>query len=252
MRPSSATSRSTASRPSGWLEVTSIAGCPALITTYVEGARATPDVDTLRRLGDLLGRLHTMPPGALSRPAGVLHHWAPDGGGCDAGRAAAHRWLDAAEQRVTGDDRARLAALRARIDAADDFADLPTAVLHADFSHDNTIATPTGELVAVDWSGSGIGPRVCSVLTLLSLAVFRNPAGPDLALVDAALAGYREHVRLTTEEVDRMCGAMRHGDPVGDAFGVGVGYAQLVFVVAAWSQPNRVRDELIERVYSST
>lgn len=230
------------------VEVTAIEGCPALVTTFVEGAKATPDPETVRALGDLLGRLHTMPVPEGLRPAGVLHHWAPDGGGVEAGKASAHRWLDVAAERVQGDDVARLDALRARVDGMDDLAGLPRAVLHPDFSHDNAIAGP----VLVDWSGAGEGARVHGLMTLLLLAVFRNPSGPQPALADAALAGYREHVQLTDEEVERVGASMRYGDPIGDAFGVGAGFAQLIFVVSAWQQPNRMMDLVVERLRQSS
>ncbi|HYD09637.1 MAG TPA: phosphotransferase, partial [Acidimicrobiales bacterium] len=228
------------------VEIAEIEDCPVLVTAHVDAPKATPDVDTLRSLGDLLGRLHTMPVGDVDRPAGVLHHWAPDGGGIDAGIDVAQRWLDRVEPK--GDDVARLDALRSRLDRKDTFADLPSALCHPDYSHDNALAGP----VLVDWSGGGVGPRVHGVLTLLLLALFRNPAGVRLDLVDAALTGYREHVQLTAEEVDRMTAAMRYGDPVNDAFGVALGHAQLIHVVAGWDRPNKVMDEIVERVYSST
>ena len=57
-----------------------------------------------------------------------------------------------------------------------------------------------GIRVFVDWAGAGTGPRLASLAGLLHSAGPRH--APD------ALAGYREHVGLTSEELDRAEGVL--------------------------------------------
>jgi Phosphotransferase enzyme family len=172
----------------------------------------------LARLGAVLGRLQTIPagPGALARPGGAWHHLAD--GRPSAEVAAAQQLLADAAPRFAPDsagrpsafaavppDFADLAAERAayqalceRVAALDSGDGLPEALLHPDFVLANVVATPDG-MILVDWSGAGRGPRAWSLAFFLYAEGIKDPRR-----VDVVLAGYRRHVTLTPEELDRL------------------------------------------------
>jgi hypothetical protein len=59
-----------------------------------------------------------------------------------------------------------------------------------------------GNLAIIGWSGSGRGPRLPALSWLLSLT------WEQADHVEAIACGYREHVQLTDEELDRLAGVM--------------------------------------------
>jgi Ser/Thr protein kinase RdoA (MazF antagonist) len=156
----------------------------------------------LAGLGAVLGRLHTVPAGsgALSRPGGAWHHLA-DGRPSAEVAAAGQLLADEAGRFLAADsaaERTAYQALCARVAALDAGDGLPEALTHPDFVLSNVVATADG-MVLVDWSGTGRGPRAWS------LAFFLYAEGmKDLRRVDVVLAGYRGHVTLTPEELDRL------------------------------------------------
>ena len=171
----------------------------------------------LRQLGDLLGRLHTLPPGraAASRPGGAWHHLA-EGLPSDE-IAAAVRLLDTGAHRFDGAEQQAFGQLRAEVAALDSADGLPAAFTHPDFVLANVVATENG-LVIVDWAGAGIGPRVWSLAFLLYAEGAR-----DLRRADLVLAGYRRHVDLTDAELDRLAAIMVARPLVLTAWAVGIG-----------------------------
>jgi Ser/Thr protein kinase RdoA (MazF antagonist) len=54
-------------------------------------------------------------------------------------------------------------------------------------------------MVLVDWAGTGRGPRLWSLAFLLYAEAAKEPRRAG-----AVLLGYREHVTLETEELDRL------------------------------------------------
>jgi Ser/Thr protein kinase RdoA (MazF antagonist) len=221
-------------------------GHAVLVTEHIEGIGAQRSVDAVGDLGDLLGRLHTLAglPRAVARPAGALHYWNPDGGGLREDLGTAMSWLEDAGGRFPSSDRPRYDALRARVADAEDGNDLPQAFVHPDFQPGNAIASPTDGLVLFDWTGAGVGPRVSSLGDLLSLSVSRATLGPNLELVDAAVAGYRTHVELEPEELDRLAPLMRARDAVLDCFYFGIGVKGLPELAKDWA----AKDELTEAI----
>jgi Ser/Thr protein kinase RdoA (MazF antagonist) len=192
-------------------------GRGVLVTEFVSGSPARGDFETLTALGDVLGRLHSMPcdSGAAGREAGSLHHWSPWGGLPSADIAEALSWLAQAEANVAADQRPAFEAFRDAVAAADPCDDLPRALIHPDYHLGNVIATADGRLVLVDWTGAGRGPRIISLALFLGLSVRRNPGGPGLG---AIIAGYRRHVRLEPEELARLAGAIRKPRLIFEAF----------------------------------
>jgi Ser/Thr protein kinase RdoA (MazF antagonist) len=153
----------------------------------------------LRHLGGLLGRLHTLDTSdtaAAARPGGAWHHLAD--GLPTAEIAAAGRMLAEAAPRIPGAERAAFDALRAEVDTLDAAEGLPEGRIHPDFVLVNVVATPGG-MVLVDWAGAGRGPRLWSLAFLLYAEAAKEPRRAG-----AVLLGYREHVTLEAEELDRL------------------------------------------------
>ncbi len=188
------------------------------MTEHVDGVLPDGSARTLHDLGELLGRLQSLPggSGAVLRAAGSLHHWSPKGGGPREDLAVALRWLDDAERLVPAHHWSLYDSLRAQVARTDDGHDLPHAFVHPDFHRGNVIATPDAGLVVVDWTGAGRGPRITALGVLLHTAVAKKypgdpPGSPDLGRVDAVVAGYRRHVRLEVDELARLADALRIG-----------------------------------------
>jgi Ser/Thr protein kinase RdoA (MazF antagonist) len=195
-------------------------GQAVLVTEFVAGvppaarASAIRENGGLRRLGEMLGQLHSLPEGggAAARPGGAWHHLA-DGPPGDEIRAA-RALLAACEDRVRPGDRPHYDLLRSELADADAGDGLPEALIHPDFVLANVIASPHRGMVIVDWTGAGRGPRAWPLAFLLYAQAARNP--PRARLV---LEGYRRRVSLEPEEIDRIPALM----PVRAA------------VLAAWS-----------------
>jgi Ser/Thr protein kinase RdoA (MazF antagonist) len=180
-------------------------GQAVLATEYVDPVpraqrrAAIRDAGGLRRLGELLGRLHILPegPGALTRPGGAWHHLAD--GGPRAEIDAAGALLARADGLAAAAQRPLYDALRAELDTLDDGAGLPQALVHPDFVLANVVASPGQGMVLVDWAGTGRAPRVWSLAWLLFAEGAR-----DLRRVDLIVGGYRQHVDLEPEELSRL------------------------------------------------
>lgn len=159
------------------------------------------DAGGIRGLGELLGRLHTLPlqpkPAALHRAGGAWHHMT-DGGPADELRAA-RGWLEEAEAQAPIRDLAHFGHLNDALERADACEGLPEALIHPDFVLANVVATPEPGMVLVDWAGAGSGPRLWSLAFLLWAEGFK-----DLRRVDLAVAGYRRHVQLEEAELERL------------------------------------------------
>ncbi len=183
-------------------------GSGVIVTEFVEGGRPTDPRDAPaveHELGSLLGRLHSLPAagGAVARDGGSDE----SGGGFHVGRpkedvAAAMSLLVSVEDAVAPDGREGFELLRDRVENADDAEGLPEALTHGNYHGWSAVGTP-GSLVIVGWAGSGRGPRLPALAWLLATA-----AEGDLTLVDAAIHGYSEHVRLTDEEIERLPGIL--------------------------------------------
>jgi Ser/Thr protein kinase RdoA (MazF antagonist) len=189
--------------------VSALNGRAVLVTTWAEPVPRRERREAIRaagglgRLGALLGRLHALPPGpgALARPGGAWHHLAD--GDPAAEVAAASRMLADAAHMISDDQRTAYETLCAEVSALDAGDGLPEALTHPDFVLANVIATQDG-MVLVDWAGAGRGPRLWSLAFLLY-----TEGAKDQRRADVVLAGYRRHVTLTGEELDRLAGIIR-------------------------------------------
>jgi Ser/Thr protein kinase RdoA (MazF antagonist) len=181
--------------------VTELDGRAVLVTRYLPGKHPFGAPAVWRKLGGLLGRLHTLPtePGPAQRPAGSLHHLPRYEGGPECDFAAAAALLADLDGRVPAEHRQLYELITELLPEGDDATGLPEAFVHPDPVRNNVVVTPGGP-VLVDWAGAGTGPRLASLAGLL------HSAGPRHAA--AALAGYREHVELTSGELGRLEGVL--------------------------------------------
>jgi Ser/Thr protein kinase RdoA (MazF antagonist) len=185
--------------------VSSLGDCSVLVTEAVQSVArserraAIKDAGGIRGLGELLGRLHTLPlaAGEALRPGGGWHHMA-DGSPAEE-LAVAAQWLDDAESEASAHDLSHFGELAVALETADACQALPEAMTHPDFVLANVIATPEPSMVVVDWAGAGRGPRLWSLAFLLWAE-----ASKDLRRVDLAVSGYSRHVQLEPEELERL------------------------------------------------
>lgn len=209
-------------------------GQPVLVTEFVIGARLRTGERAFYQLGDLLGRLHTLPPGpALTQRDGGGWHHLVSSGGPRAEIDAAAGLVEALGPDLPASQRDPQAALLAELRAAEDGYGLPQALLHPDFTPANVVATGSGP-VLVDWTGAGRGPRLWSLAFLLWAARAHN-----LGQVAAVVAGYRRHVQPDPAELARLAGAIVVRPLTLECWHLGVGHKEPAEVVA--SLP-RIRD----------
>jgi Ser/Thr protein kinase RdoA (MazF antagonist) len=184
-------------------------GHTVLVTEFVPGvaraerSAAIRDGGGLRRLGELLGELHTLPAadGAPVRPGGAWHHLA-DGDPADEIRAIQALLADCADAAAA--DRPHYEMLARELADADGGSGLPMALIHPDFVLANVIASPERGMVFVDWTGAGRGPRAWPLAFLLYAEGAKNPPRTDLVV-----SGYRRQVTLEPAEIERIPAMMR-------------------------------------------
>ncbi len=193
-------------------------GQAVLVTELVPGTNARGDARPalLRRLGELLGRLHTLPEadGAAARPAGSWHSLSIHGGGRSEDVRALGTLLQDAKTRAPATHQGAfddLVTALAELDVGDG---LPTALAHPDLCTANAILTPDDEPVLVDWTGAGTAPRIGPLGFLLATT------GGDRRLIEAVVGGYGECVTPTDDELDRLPDSVRAFPLVLDSWGV--------------------------------
>jgi aminoglycoside phosphotransferase (APT) family kinase protein len=183
-------------------------GSGVIVTEFVEGFPYEGRVESTEvtyELASILGRLHALPAagGAVARDGGSDEH----GGGFYVGRpkqdlAAAMSVLLSVEDAVAPEGRKNFEWLRDQVENADDAEGLPEALTHGNYHAWAAVGKP-GNVVIVGWAGAGRGPRLPALAWLL-----RTSAEASTDHVDAAVRGYREHIQLTDEELDRLAGVL--------------------------------------------
>ena len=176
-----------------------------LVTRFVPGgplpvAAGHQGSEKFAIMGDLLGRLHTLPfDESFSRPGGASGDDPNHEGSPRQDLMAALAFLDAVDTRVPPDERERFERLRDQVRSADDGHGLPEALLHGNLLHapDHVILSEQGP-VAINWKAAGRGPRLADFAWLM-WGTWRNADWISLAV-----AAYREHVALTDDEIERL------------------------------------------------
>lgn len=178
-------------------------GRAVVVTNFLPGSNARHDTSAqmVRRVGQLVGWLHSLPlqPGAVSRPAGGWHHVSIAGGGRRADVEALLPAMDIAAKRLKGQQLDLYKELLAELDAVDGCEDLPHALINCDLGGPNVIVGTDGSASVVDWTGSGRGPRVHSLVGMFNA---------KLSSVDEFVIGYRQHAELEQDELDRLPDAL--------------------------------------------
>lgn len=222
-------------RTSNGSGATDLNGQGVIVTGFIAGRRADRRRTTLRCLGEALGQLHALPPFPaddrwLGRDAGSLP-------AADLRLGRAH--LERIAHRVPPERLTEYERLCESFAATDDCAALPTSLTHSDCHLDNAILTPEGQTILIDWVGSGQGPRIAALGVLLYSCAVRAPGDdatspwatiwnehglpPNIpaprhpvphpikirSVVEAVVAGYCRHIRLTAAEQDHLPHAVR-------------------------------------------
>jgi Ser/Thr protein kinase RdoA (MazF antagonist) len=190
--------------------VSSPGGRAVIVTTFVAGTQVERKPSTMQEIGEMLGRLNSLPPGQgrVAREAGALHHYSLSEGTPRSELDAAASWLDEVEGKLPAEGRKVVESLRERLERADDCHGLPEALIHPDPVLKNVIATPDAGLVWIDWTGAGRGPRLAQLAFMIWSGAIGGE-GWSGERVDAMVAGYRSRVTLEKEELSRMADAMR-------------------------------------------
>ncbi|GAC1343015.1 MAG: hypothetical protein NVSMB27_02500 [Ktedonobacteraceae bacterium] len=182
-----------------------------LITTFVEGVVTDYSPPNLRLLGAMLGRLHALRPLSPTAEAWTLPLAemlpAPE-------LAYALTQLTGVEKLLHKSLKARYDTLVAALHRIDCCEDLPSVIIHNDCHPGNTILTPGGQVLFIDWEGAGWGPEVIDVGFLLvscntAAPWMGEPFIPDMRRIPAIVDGYCQHHLLTPTELDRLPDAIR-------------------------------------------
>ena len=176
-----------------------------LVTRFIRGGPLPMAVghegsEKFAIMGDLLGRLHTLPyDESVSRPGGASGDDPNREGSPRQDLMAALAFLDAVDTSVAPAERGRFERLRDQVRSADYGEGLPEALLHGNLLHapDHVILGEQGP-VAINWKAAGWGPRLADFAWLM-WGTWGNAEWIKLAV-----GAYRRHVDLTDEELERL------------------------------------------------
>jgi hypothetical protein len=112
--------------------------------------------------------------------------------------------LVSVEDKVPPEGREKFEWLLDAVENADDAEGLPEALTHPNSNGWAAVGKP-GNLVIVGWAGAGRGPRLAALAWQLRTAA-HGPEATDF--INAVVDGYREHVRLTDDELERLAGVI--------------------------------------------
>jgi len=176
-----------------------------LVTRFVPGGPLPMAVghegsEKFAIMGDLLGRLHTLPlDESVSRPGGASGDDPSHEGSPRQDLMAALAFLDAVDTKVAPAERERFERLRDRVRSADYGQGLPEVLLHGNLLHapDHVILGEQGP-VAINWKAAGRGPRLADFAWLM----WGTWGKADW--INLAVGAYRKHVELTDDELERL------------------------------------------------
>ncbi|MEY2419332.1 MAG: hypothetical protein QOG90_2012 [Actinomycetota bacterium] len=179
--------------------VSDFGGSHVLVTRFVSDRQLPDGSEKIRIMGDLLGRLHTLPlDDSIRRPGGAQGLDPAHEGSPRQDLLAGLAMLDAVDTKVAPSDREVFEELRERVRTADAGEGLPETLIHGNMLHapDHALMTDDGA-VGINWMAAGRGPRLHDFAWLL----WGCWVDDDL---HAAIDGYVKHVTLTEEELERL------------------------------------------------
>jgi len=89
--------------------------------------------------------------------------------------------------------------------------DLPRTLIHTDLDFRNAVLTPAGDLVFIDWEGSGVGPAIQDIGYFLAGFIIPRKYGLRPDIVRAFLAGYTSIRPLALREWGHLPDAVLFG-----------------------------------------
>jgi len=208
--------------------VRTLAGAPMLegkhgsifVTTFVDGAPLTESRQNLFLLGQTVGRLHALP----TATAGLGQASLPAAGMLPPPELAfARSQLATVVSQVPAEQQERFVMLAAACNRDDWHANLPVTLIHNDCHPGNSVSTPDGNVVLIDWEGAGLGPAILDLGFLLVSCAIPLPRGwdqdppspawtlpaPDLGRLRSVIDGYRRERLPSATELEQLPEAMR-------------------------------------------
>jgi Ser/Thr protein kinase RdoA (MazF antagonist) len=179
-------------------------GWRLVMTNFIVGKANDTEPATLFRLGDLLGRLHS-----LFTPEMLVEQGIP----------VAERSLDS-EMNMSLDDLLAVETYPAAFEpwrnelidgiaAVDRCHDLPYVLIHNDFHPENVLRQADNALTVIDWDGTGRSPGILDLGYLISWVHPAGSARPDATRIQAIVQGYKQHHQLSPLELERLPDVIR-------------------------------------------
>lgn len=189
--------------------VTVLGDQPVMVTTMLEGRHPPLKPGAMELVGAALGRLHTLPlTGAALEPPIQRAGMQPRGE-----IAHARSWLDSVRDIVPASERAYFDELDRACQSIDYCEGLAPSFIHGDAHYNNTILTPDGALIYLDFDSAGPGPAVVDLGFLLVNAhaapIVAPPRAPDALRVAAVIRGYCRYRVPPGAERERLRDAIR-------------------------------------------
>jgi Ser/Thr protein kinase RdoA (MazF antagonist) len=177
-----------------------------IVTSFVEGTPADFSPNTLYRLAEKLGQLHTLEIDAKTcslPPASMLP--ASD-------MATALEWLQPVASTVPVGLRGIYNRLLEAIHSIGDSGHLPRTIIHNDAHPGNAVIAADGSTVFIDWHGAGVGPAIVDLGFLLISSEIAPSWAPPLPMdknrTRAIVDGYARHRVPTPAELNWLPDAM--------------------------------------------
>ena len=174
------------------------------VTTFVLGEPPKPGIESPRKLGQATGRLHALNTEGARLPethftiAAEKENFSQ----LDAD-SAVRAWKGYAEIRDQ---------LVPAWESLPDLGDMPQTLLHTDVLFENSIQTPAGDIVLIDWDDVGIGPAIQDIGYFLAESALPPDGGEHrIEIIRAFLDGYQAAWPLSLEERDRLPDAILFG-----------------------------------------
>lgn len=182
------------------------------MVTYIEGEPASYTPHDLYLLGSIIGKLHALQQeAAATTPLPIKASWKHPAEALP----ACFKALDSVEEPMVPSELQPLyTALRTTLANVQKNAPTwPVTLIHGDCWPGNAIRTTQDGMILVDWDGSGFGPAIIDLGSLLLTAHYNQPLDqsiePATACIAAILEGYSQHYTLSAAEQIALLYAMR-------------------------------------------
>ncbi len=154
----------------------------AYVYDWIEGLDAESTVETFEKLGDMMGRLHTIPEPYAFRSDFILKNEVQKLRSAAVAKGIDQKYRDL------------LSSIR-------DVDHLPQGMIHTDIGPHNALQRPDGTILIIDWEDAGLGPLIVDIgweleQCLSDTSVF------EIEKAKAFLQAYQAHRKLTLEEIN--------------------------------------------------